>query len=579
MKSSYLLFITAFLLTHHVSGQGLLTTAENSGFLKTSTYADGITFYTNLANSSSQLLMIEKGQTDAGLPLHLVLISNDEDFDIASNKAKGKAVLMINNAIHPGEPDGVEASQMLARDLLANKKLNKLLNNTLVAIIPFYNIGGTLNRNTGSRANQNGPEEKGFRGNARNFDLNRDFIKNDTKNSRSFSEIFHELDPDVLIDTHVSNGADYQYTLTMVTPQADKLGEPLSGYLNKHMMPALYKQMAKTPYEMTPYVNVWGSSPDKGWSQFFDSPRYSSGYAALFQTIGFESETHMLKPFKDRVQATYNFLLETLKFLDKQGAELIQVRAAARKINTIQKVFPISWELDKTDSVMIEHKGYTATYPISDISGLPRLKYDRASPYTAQVPYFNRYKPTVSVLKPDYYIIPSVWVSIIDALERNNVRLRQIKKDTAITVEAYTIKQYSSRKRPYEGHYFHDKVEVEKSRQTVNFKAGVILVPVNQRSIRYIIETLEPEATDSFFRWNFFDSILQMKEGFSSYVFEDEAIEILNRNKDLKKQFEEKKAADKEFRESGYAQLQFIFMESEHREAGFMQYPVYRLTK
>jgi hypothetical protein len=31
-----------------------------------------------------------------------------------------------------------------------------------------------LNRNSTSRTNQNGPEEYGFRGNARNFDLNRD---------------------------------------------------------------------------------------------------------------------------------------------------------------------------------------------------------------------------------------------------------------------------------------------------------------------------------------------------------------------------------------------------------------------
>jgi len=578
MKTQLILTGLLLISSIQIQAQELLTTFEKSNYKNTSTYTEGITFYKALSKDS-RVSITAKGLTDAGFPLHLVLISKDGDFDIASNRAKGNSILLINNAIHPGEPDGVEASQMLARDLLENKKMNKLLDNTLVAIIPFYNIGGALNRNTGSRTNQNGPDEKGFRGNARNFDLNRDFIKNDTKNARSFTGIFQELDPDVLIDTHVSNGADYQYVITMVIPQSDKLGEPMKGYLNNYMMPSLFKQMSKTDYEMTPYVNVWRKTPDKGWSQFFDSPRYSSGYAALFQTIGFQSETHMLKPFEQRVKATYEYLVQSLTYLDKHGEELQQVRSAAREVIKRQVVFPIAWELDKTDSVMIEFKGYQATYPESEVSGLPRLKYDRSQPFTMMVPYYNTFKPTKIIEKPKYYLIPQSWSRVIAALERNNVSMQIIKTDTMINVEAYNIKDYSSRKRPWEGHYFHDKVEVEKINTEIKFSAGDVLVPVNQDANRYIVETLEPEATDSFFRWNFFDSILQMKEGFSSYVFEDEAIEILNNNKALRDKLEAKKADDKEFRESAYAQLRFVYMNSEHWEASFMRYPVYRVVR
>lgn len=566
-----------FLAVPLAYGQSPLTTFEKSNYQSTSTYKEGMAFYTALAINHKQIIIEEKGATDAGIPLHLVLISKDGDFNIASNRNKGRAILLINNAIHPGEPDGVEASQMLARDLLENKELGKLLNNTLLAIIPFYNIGGVLNRNTGSRTNQNGPLEKGFRGNARNFDLNRDFIKNDTRNAQSFAEIFHQLDPDILIDTHVSNGADYQYVLTMVIPQADKLGEPLKSYLNNKLMPTLFSAMANTDYEMTPYVNVWQSTPDKGWPQFFDSPRYSSGYAALFQTIGFQSETHMLKTFEQRTRATYTYLVQTLVYLDKHGKDLMTVREQAKAAVISQKDFPIAWALDKSDSIMIEHKGYMATYPLSEVSGLPRLKYDRNQPYTKMVPYYNQYKATVTVTSPDYYVIPQAWTRVIDALKRNRVEMQIFKKDSALTVETYYIKDYSSRNRPYEGHYFHNKVELEKQDQLVEFKQGDILVRVNQIANRYIVETLEPEATDSFFRWNFFDSMLQMKEGFSSYVFEDEAINLLKNNKDLKDQLEARKATDKAFRESAYAQLQFIYMRSEHQEPTFMHYPIYRL--
>ncbi len=161
--------------------------------------------------------MIEKGKTDSGKPLHIVIFSENKNFDVNQNKA----IVLVNNGIHPGEPDGIDASMMLMRDL-ATAKI-KVPKNTMVVVIPVYNIDGMLNRNSSSRANQNGPEEYGFRGNARNFDLNRDFIKSDTKNSRSFQELFRSINPDVFLDNHVSNGADYQYTFTCIATQHERL--------------------------------------------------------------------------------------------------------------------------------------------------------------------------------------------------------------------------------------------------------------------------------------------------------------------------------------------------------------------
>jgi hypothetical protein len=110
------------------------------------------------------------GLTDSGKPLHIVVFSENKDFSFNQNKA----VLLVNNGIHPGEPDGIDATMMLMRDL-TNAKI-KVPKNTIVVAIPVYNIDGMLNRNSFSRANQNGPEAYGFRGNGRNYDLNRDYI-------------------------------------------------------------------------------------------------------------------------------------------------------------------------------------------------------------------------------------------------------------------------------------------------------------------------------------------------------------------------------------------------------------------
>jgi len=177
--------------------------------------------------------------------------------------------------------------------------------NTVIAVIPVYNIGGALQRNSTSRTNQEGPKAYGFRGNARNYDLNRDFIKADTKNAKAFTKIFRALDPELFIDNHVSNGADYQYTLTHLFTQHNKLGGKAGVYLNETLMIRLQEALKAKKWDITPYVNVFNTQPEKGFTQFMDSPRYSTGYTTLYNTLGMMVETHMLKPYKLRVEGTY----------------------------------------------------------------------------------------------------------------------------------------------------------------------------------------------------------------------------------------------------------------------------------
>ncbi len=559
--------------------QNYTTKFESSGYQETVTYQEGLAYYKQLAADFKEVKIFEKGPTDSGHPLHVVMVSKEKDFDLSSIRKKGMTILMINNGIHPGESDGIDACQMMVRDLLLDKNKNAFLNNVVVAIVPFYNIGGALNRNSTSRVNQNGPVSYGFRGNARNFDLNRDFIKNDTKNSVSFARIFHELDPEVFIDTHVSNGADYPYVITIVEPQKDKLGEELGGFVDGEMMPKMFQHMMNVDVKMTPYVNAWGATPDKGWPQFFDGPRYSSGYAALFQTIGFMSETHMLKPYKNRVEATYHFLLGTTRFMNMEGNKIMKLKKAARSKVKTQKEFPISWKLDRSVSTTIEFEGYTPEMVPSALSGDQRLKYHRDQPFKKSVPYYNKYVPDVTVTKPDFYIIPQGWHRVIEKMKLNGVEMERLTEDKTMEVEAYHIEDYNSPKSPYEGHYFHSKVEVSKKTILWKFRKGDVLVPVNQINNRYIVETLEPQAYDSFFRWNYFDSILQMKEHYSSYVFEDLAVEIVKENADIREALEKKRQEDPDFAQDGRAQLDFVYKKSDHYEKAHLLYPVFRFNK
>ena len=283
--------------------QFLKTKYETSNATETPTYFEIIDWWKKLDAQSGKVVMKQMGITDAGYPLHLVFLSNNGDNNISNIKKNNKRIILVNNGIHPGEPDGIDASMLLARDVVFNKL--KIPDNIVIAFIPVYNIGGCLNRSSNFRVDQNGPLEFGSRGNSQNLDLNRDFIKCDSKDARAFIEIFHLLDPDVFIDNHVSNGADYQHVMTLLTTQHNKLGGAMGNFLQQQFEPGIYSAMKTKGYNLIPYVNAFGDKPENGWSEFWDSPRYSSGYAALWQTFSFVPETHMLKDYAKRVNAAY----------------------------------------------------------------------------------------------------------------------------------------------------------------------------------------------------------------------------------------------------------------------------------
>ncbi|MCE7066789.1 M14 family metallopeptidase [Dyadobacter sp. CY326] len=576
MRLSLLLFL---LILHFSANAQYKTRFETGGGKQTPTYEEGIAFYKLLAKNFPQIQITEKGLTDSGKPLHLVLYSKSKTFDIKKLKSQQKAILFINNAIHPGEPDGVDASMLLLRDIAVNPERFPELDNVVLAIIPFYNIGGTLNRNNTTRTNQNGPEEYGFRGNARNYDLNRDFIKSDTRNARSFAAIFHELDPDLFADTHVSNGADYQYVMTLDHAQSDKLGGKLGEFNEKVFLPYMYKHLKESGFEATPYVNSWGQTPDKGFVQFPDWPRYSTGYAALFHTIGVMTETHILKPYDQRVRSTYAYLLGNIKFLDANRKELLRLRNETKQSVKTQAKFAVSWQVNKEKNTQIEFKGYEPEYLTSKVSGAQRLFYNRSKPFTKTIPFYNTYVPLDEVTKPIAYIIPQGWHNVIDLLKLNQVKVKQLEKDTEMEVETYYIGDLETPKQPFEGHYWHTNVTLRTEKQKITFKQGDWYIPVDQSNNRYIVETLEPKGVDSFFKWNFFDTILQSKEHYSGYVFEDLAAELLDKNPELKAKLEEKRKADPDFAKNGNAQLDFIYDNSPYREKEYMRYPVFRLMK
>jgi len=528
-----------------------------------------------LDKESQRVSLYNMGPSDVpGLPIYVCILNGEKDSSATFLKARNGTTLLFNNAIHPGEPDGINACLIYTEDYIRLDSVNP--NDPVVAFIPAYNVGGMLLRSSTSRANQNGPEQYGFRGNAQNLDLNRDFTKMDSKNALTFAKIFHSLNPDVFVDNHVSNGADYQYTLTYISSLRERIAPSIRKLIYGTMLPQLTQALKKSHWDLFPYVETVKETPDSGIYQFNDLPRYAMGYASLFNVISFTVETHMLKPFPNRVKATYDFMNELVKWTGTHYLEIELAREKAHEWEGSQRYFRYNFTRSSiADS--IQFKGFTAVRDTSEITGLAHLSYDRNIPYQKTIPFYRNYYPSDSIQIPQFYIIRGQERRIIDQLSANNILYDILNQEKTLEVNAQIVRSFDVISKPYEGHYLHPNKSIEKVAMKVVFRPGDVVVPTNQNGSLFLHSILQPMCEDSYFTWNYFDSYLQEKEYFSNYVFVQKLRSILNENPELRQAYEAKKSSDTEFAASEWQQLYYIYQHSPYFEPSYMMLPVYEL--
>jgi hypothetical protein len=554
----------------------LRTPYENGNRNQTTTWADCIAWYEELARRYPGILRFAQiGVSDAGLPIHAGVITADGVFEREQLQREGRPIFFNNNGIHPGEPEGVDSCMAHVRDFCTQPERLAALGKTVFLFIPLYNVDGSINRANTSRVNQEGPEQFGFRGNARHLDLNRDFVKCDTLCAQVFNQFFTAWDPDVMVDTHTSNGADYPYTMTLIHTQADKLGGELGGFLRDTMLPHMFSERERRGWPTCPYVNPVKDSPDHGIAEFLESPRFSTGFAALHHTIGFMPETHMLKPFADRYESMRALVETALDFTIAHAQQIRALRRAAREEGKSRREWPVHWAMDENNPSSFLFRGYAAKYRPSELGNYTRLSYDRNEAWEKDIAYFNSFPPDITVTAPRAYIVPQAWREVIERLQWNGVKMERVEADKVMDVQYYHIASVTSRPGAYEGHMFHDDVALEKRAGQVKVRAGDWMISLDQDQARYAVETLEPQGHDSFFRWGFFNSVLEKKEAYSDYVFEDHARELLRDEPALKTKFEAWKSANPGLLSNQAAVLDFIFANCQrYVEPEWRRYPV-----
>ena len=295
----------------------------------------------------------------------------------------------------------------------------------------------------------------------------------------------------------------------------------------------------------------------------------------IYQSIGLHIQEWILAPLILGRKVKINPLF-TIKAL--QSSAIKEARKASQEAIKKQQDFAVSYKVDTTRYDLINFMGYETGKKPSGVTGMDRMYYDRTKPFTKKVKFYNYAMPDKIVRKPLAYIIPQGWHTVIELLQANAVVMKQLSNDTTITVEAYHIDDYKTSTRVFEKHYRHSDVKISAQQIAMKFRKGDYIIQTGQESDRFLVETLEPIGDDSYFSWNFFDAILQQKEGYTNYRWEDVAASYLASQPLLQQQLEEKKKADPKFAASANAQLDFVYKNSPYYEPAHLRYPVYRLN-
>jgi hypothetical protein len=573
------------------------TPAEASGYRATPEYADTLRFIDRIAAAHPETVRVEEfGRTGEGRELKIVIVSRKRLFDPAAIHRAGRAVLLVQNCIHPGEPDGKDACLALLRDLVQDPTCGKLLEHVVLVFIPVYNIDGHERRSPFHRINQNGPRLAGWRGNGTNLNLNRDYMKADAPETRAFLRMFHRWMPDFFVDDHVTDGADFQYDVTFALDSTPDVPAPTAAWVRETVSPELVRQVGAAGHLAFPSTVFLKDDTDPSCGLAFNEnpPRFSTGRVLLEGRPSLLVEMHMLKDYRTRVGGNYALLRAVMDVMNRQATTLIALNRRADRDAVGLGGRP---RASANIPLVIEGSGSSSTVPfrgreftryLSEVSGAMAVRYG-PKPWKADLPADLDPRVATAVAPPAGYIIPPPWTEVIEVLEAQGIELRRTSRSWTGRVGLYRCSGMQWPTRPFEGRFpilRGGNVEREFGRfgkcvlstGTSTFPRRSAVVSLRQRLSKVAVHWLEPEAPDSALRWGFFGPIFEQKEYGEAYALERLAREELRRDPATRTEFEQRVHSDPDFARNPSGRLSFFYDRSRWGRANRVgEYPVGRL--
>ena len=578
MKRYLILLFLIFSLPSFSQEPDWLTYYEKSGYNETPHFAETMAYCNRLDAASDWVTVTSFGKSPQGRSLPLVIIDKQGFSSPEQIRSSGKIILLVQACIHSGECEGKDATLMLIRDMVINKKYNNFLDHVSIIFIPIFNVDGHERFGPYNRINQNGPKEMGWRATADNLNLNRDYLKADTPEMQAWLKMFNEWMPDFFIDTHSTDGADYQYVLTYLIEVYGNMDKKLTDWSKELFIPQMEKDMTGKNLLICPYVTF------RNWTELKSGliyragpPMLSQAYSALRNRPGLLIETHMLKPYKQRVNATYECIVSSLAILSSESEKLKKLISEADQFSSSSSFrsldFPLQFKTLENDSTMVPFLGMQYETIKSEVTGDSYNRY-LEKPVTFNLPSFAVNQPSVKVKLPEAYIIPAEWETVIQRISLQGIRMIRLPAETRLSIQTYRFINPKWQVIPYEGRHPMSNIEYQEITEERVFPAGSVIVPMDQPSSRIIAHILEPKGLGSYLYWGFFDPIFEQKEYAEEYVIEPMITKMLAEDPALKKEFEGKKARDTIFAKNPAMITNWFFMKTPYYDKRKNIYPV-----
>ena len=561
-----------------------ITPAELTGLSGTPSYDETMTWLRKLVKAAPELEMISIGKSLQGRDFWMVIASADQVFTSSALKETGKPLLLAHSGIHSGEIDGKDAGLMLLRDMTVAGKRKELLENTNFLFIPILNVDGHERRSAYNRVNQRGPAEMGWRTNARNQNLNRDFTKLDTEGVRALIQVFRQWQPDLYLDLHVTDGVDYQYDITFGGNGRDGWSPAIGNWIEDVYRPAISAALSDNGHEPADLIFAAnGKDMKDGVLSWSGDPRFSNGYGDAVHLPTILVENHSLKPYKRRVLGTYVLLAESLALLESEQSSLR--RATLEDQQRRPQSIPLGFERnEKLNPVNESFKGIQSERFQGKVSDAEVVRWT-GKPVAESIPRIYITEPSTVVEIPAAYVIPAAWHDIAERIALHGIIVEQLAEPLSTRAEVYRLPDAGIAEaagwtpNPFEGHIRIDPGKPVKQSIETSFPAGSYRISTDQPLGELLVLMLEPEAPDSFLQWGFFLEIFTRTEYAEAYVMEPLAQKMLESDAELKKRFEQQLANDEEFAASQRQRLMWFYEQTPFYDDTYLLYPVVRIPR
>jgi hypothetical protein len=417
----------------------------------------------------------------------------------------------------------------------------------------------------------------GWRTNRRNLNLNRDFAKLETEELRALAAMVNEWEPDLYLDLHVTDGADYQYDITYGYNGQHGWSPSIARWIDDRFAPAIQRDLAAMGHIPGPLVFAINGQDMTGGNLVWSAgPRFSNGWGDLRHLPTVLVENHSLKPYDQRVLGTYLFLETTLETLAAHGAELRKATAADRAARNDE--IALGWQFNQAAGPTNRpFKGIVSETYDSAITGQSVVRWT-GEKTDVEIPVFAMNKAATTVRRPARYYVPAAWSPIVATLERQGIRVERLAETQTVEVERYrlpdaTLDVDSS---PFEGRTRYKSGDPVVDRTNVELRAGSFVVSTDQALGTLAVVLLEPQAADSLFQWGYFSEILQRTEYFEPYVMEPMARAMFEADPALRTEFAAKLEADTDFTGDATARLRWFYERTPYYDEEYRVYPVYR---